>query len=229
MVNAGPPVRHDTADARTRAAESARDPGARRLRRPQDQDLLRRPEAPPRRGHRADAPPPAPLPRRADHRARPPEPGPDVARGPPAAPLRHHRLPHHPLSRGGRRALRPHRHHRPRQDRRRGHPRGGEVQVAGDIVLAGTDAPTAPARAILEGKRSSASSPRRTGHSASTSTAARPRPPRSSGSWTGRGSRCRPSPSTGPAWTTSSSARPAARSARRRHDRRTAPPGGPYP
>ena len=63
-----------------------------------------------------------PLPRRADDRPRHPEPHRALGRG--RAPRRRggrHRLPHHPVPGGGRRARRPGRDHRPRPDRRRGH------------------------------------------------------------------------------------------------------------
>ena len=109
------------AEAQRRAAARAGRLPAHRVRRPQVQDLLRRP-APPGR-HRARHHPRAEggLPGRADHRPRPAEPRPHVGRDPPAARRGHDGLPHHALPRRGRRALRPDRDHGPRRDRRRGH------------------------------------------------------------------------------------------------------------
>ena len=101
-----------------RAARAGR-PG--RSGRPQGEDLLGRHEAPAR--PRTGARPPAahPLPRRADDRARHPEPNSALGRGqPPCARGRRHRLPDHAVPRGGRRARRPRRDHRPRPHRRRG-------------------------------------------------------------------------------------------------------------
>ena len=76
-------------------------------------------------GHR----PPAagPVPRRADDRPRPAGAGPDVGRDPRPPRARDDRLPHDPLPRGGRRAVRPPRDHRPRADRRRGHVRRAQA------------------------------------------------------------------------------------------------------
>ena len=70
--------------------------------------------------------PRGPLPRRADDGPRPGLAADRLGRGPPDQRHRHHDLPHHPVPRGGRRALRPPRDHRRRQDRRRGHARGPE-------------------------------------------------------------------------------------------------------
>jgi hypothetical protein len=67
------------------------------------------------------------LPRRADDRARPPQPQPGVGDRPRARRRRHHRGAHHPVPRGGRPARRPHRDHRPRAGDRRGHRRSAEV------------------------------------------------------------------------------------------------------
>ena len=119
---AGPALRHR--QGRRASARAARVLGAlpaQRVRRPQVQDLLRRP-APPGR-HRARHHPRAQgrLPGRADHRPRPAEPRPHVGRGPPAARRGHDRLHHHALPGRGRRALRPDLHHGQRRDRRRGH------------------------------------------------------------------------------------------------------------
>ena len=98
------------------------------VRRPQVQDVLRRP-APPRR-HRPRRDPPAEggVPRRTHDRARPAEPGAHVGRGAPPARERHDRVHHHALPRRGGRALRPHLDHRQRRDRRRGHAHRAEAR-----------------------------------------------------------------------------------------------------
>ena len=116
------------AEAQRRAEAAVQGLRADRLRRPQDQDLLRRPAPPPR--HRAGRHPLAEgdVPRRADRRPGPAEPGPDVGGGPPAARRGHDGLPHHPLPGRGRRAVRPDRDHRRRRDRRRGHPAGAQAR-----------------------------------------------------------------------------------------------------
>ena len=103
--------------------------------------------------------------------------------------IRHHGVPHHPLPRGGRRALRPHRDHRPRQDRRRGHARGAE---AGDRRRRGRWwGRTGRATACSRHPQGPGLHPRATDGGrrccASTSTAARPRCPRSSGVLDGAG------------------------------------------
>ena len=69
--------------------------------------LLRRHEAPPRPRHDPGRQPADHLPRRADHRARPPLPAQHVADHPHAGLRRRHGLPHHPVPRRGRRARRP--------------------------------------------------------------------------------------------------------------------------
>ena len=94
----------------------------RRRARPTDQHLLGRDAPAPRPRRRARPQPGHPVPRRADHRPRPGQPGPGVGGGAPAQ----HRagdddLPHDAVPRGGRHAGRPGRHHRRRTDRRRGH------------------------------------------------------------------------------------------------------------
>ena len=85
--------------------------------------VLGRDEAPAR--PRAGARPPAAraVPRRADDRARPPEPHRAVGGGGAAREGGgNDGLPHHPVPGGGRRHGRPGRDHRPRRDRGRGHP-----------------------------------------------------------------------------------------------------------
>ena len=77
--------------------------------------LLGRHEAAPRPRAGARAPPADPLPRRADHRARPAEPQLALGGGRAARRRRgHDRLPHHPVPRGGRPPRRSRRDHRPR-------------------------------------------------------------------------------------------------------------------
>ena len=68
------------------------------------------------RGHARPA-----VPRRADHRPRPPEPQPGVGDHPRPRRRGNHRAADDPAPRRGRPARRPHRHHRPRQGDRRGH------------------------------------------------------------------------------------------------------------
>ena len=84
----------------------------------------------------------AAVPRRADDRPRPAGAGADVGRDPRPPRERHDRLPHDPLSRGGRRAGRPAGDHRPRQDRRRGHSR--RAQAPGRRRRRDASASTAP-------------------------------------------------------------------------------------
>ena len=89
--------------------------------------LLRRHEAPPGHRHDTGRRPADHLPRRAHHRPRPARPPQHVADHPRAGLRRRHRLPHHAIPGGGRRARRPYRRAQRRQDRRRGHRRGAEA------------------------------------------------------------------------------------------------------
>ena len=84
------------------------------------QDLLGWHAPPARPGRRPGGPTARPLPRRAHHRARPPEPAGPVGddRGPGGR--RHHRAAHHPVPRGGRPPGPRHRGGRPRPGHRRG-------------------------------------------------------------------------------------------------------------
>ena len=176
--------------------------------------LLGRDETPPRPrpgpGPRAARP----LPRRADDRSRPAEPGGAVGRGvPPRRPGGGHRLPHHPVPGGGRRARRPGRDHRRRQDRRRGdagraqgrdrpaQPRDHPVQI---------DAERPGARRHAAIRRARAGGPRRGGGSSRERSARGS--PTSSGRSTPRACGSTTSTSTLRASTTSSSRRPAATS-----------------
>ena len=125
-----------------RAARARRPHGGGR---PQGRRLLGRHEAPPR--PRAGARPPAldPLPRRADHRPRPPEPQRAVGRGRAAGRGgRRDRLPHHAVPRGGRRARRPRGDHRPRPHRRRGN---ADATQGRDRRSTGRGRPRRPGRA----------------------------------------------------------------------------------
>ena len=117
----------------TRRREGPRDRGPRRARsrdgrRPPDRHVLRR-HAPPARRRPRDRPPAAgPLPRRADDRPRSAGAGAHVGGDPEAPRAGDDGLPHDPLPRGGRRAVRPPRDHRPRPDRRRGHVRPAQAE-----------------------------------------------------------------------------------------------------
>ena len=105
--------------ARRRAARARR---ARRGRRSSGRRVLGRDEAPTRPRARARPRAAHPVPRRADHRPRRPEPRGDVGRGrTPVRPARRDRVPHHAVPRGGGLACPPGRDHRPRPDRGRGH------------------------------------------------------------------------------------------------------------
>ena len=157
------------------------------------------------------ATPPGALPRRADHRARPAQPGRALGRAARPRARRHHLVPHDPVPRRGRPAGRPHRRRRPRPDHRRGHParaqgpvRGGQPGRHGE-----------PARRGRRGGRDRAGP--RSARSTSTATpGASPLPPRGSAPSPGsRPGSTRPaststtSACSGPASTTSSSTSPA--------------------
>ena len=139
--------------ARRRAARARRPlPGGR----PQGRRLLGRDETPARPGAGARPPPAHPLPRRADHRPRHPEPHRALGRGRPARRRgRRHRLPHHPVPGGGRRARRPGRDHRPRPHRRRGH--AGRAEGRNRPADGRSGAPR-PGRARAHGRRPRAAS-----------------------------------------------------------------------
>ena len=204
----------DGPGSRRGGAGRARPRGGRRS---HDEHLFGRDEAPARRRSRHRPPAGRPVPRRADDRSRPAGPRPDVGRDPPPARGGHDRLPDDALPRGGRRAGRPAGDHRPREDRRRGH--GRRAQAPGRRrrrhPRASTGRPSTSSRRSAD-SRSSARRPARTASSGCTSIAARPPCRSSSASSTGPGWRPRRSPSIGPASTTSSSSRPAARCATRR-------------
>ena len=102
-----------------RGAARARRPG--RGRRPPDQGLLGRHEAPARPGLGARARARGPLPRRAHDRPRPGQPADRLGRGPAHQRARDDGLPHDAVPRGGRPALRPPRDHRRRSHRPGGH------------------------------------------------------------------------------------------------------------
>ena len=86
-----------------------------------------------------------PVPRRADDRTRHPEPGRALGRGRPPRPQRgRHRLPHHPVPGGGRRARRPGRDHRPRPARRRRHTRELKAEIGRPTVEATPPTPPTP-------------------------------------------------------------------------------------
>ena len=100
-----------------------------RGRRPPGQDVLGRDAAPPRpRGQPGGLAPTAP-PRRADHRARPPQPHRAVGRHPGPGGGRHRHPAHHPVPRRGRPSGRAHRDHRRREGRGPGI--AGRAQTAG--------------------------------------------------------------------------------------------------
>src|SRR5919202_774833 len=77
---------------------------ARQPRRPGDLGVLRRDAPPARPGGHARGPTPRPVPRRADHRPRPPRPGRPVDGPRPPGRRRGHGRPHHAVPRGGRAA-----------------------------------------------------------------------------------------------------------------------------
>ena len=101
-----------------RAAGSVRPRGRRRAGR---EDLLGRHAPPARPRGCARRAPAAPLPRRADHRARPAWPARDVGRDPRSGARGHHPAPDDAVPRGGRRARRRDRRRRPRPDHRARH------------------------------------------------------------------------------------------------------------
>ena len=196
--------------ARRRAARAGRPLGGGR---PQGRRLLGRDEAPARPG--AGARPPARA--SSSSTSRPPASTSRAAprsgtrsRGSPRR--RRHRLPHHPVPGGGRRARRPGRDHRPRPDRRRGH--AGRAE--------GRDR---PADRRGRARRPRAARPGRRRARAASASACRRSPdgvavrleggesswPRSSARSTPRGSRSSTCSCTRPRSTTSSSPRPAAR------------------
>ena len=103
---------------------------------------------------------------------------------------RRHRLPHHPVPRGGRRARRPRRDHRHRQDRRRGHPRRAQGR---DRPADGRGRPARGVRPRPDARGARALRRRRSAPTAATSpsasTRAPPSSPTSSARSTPRGSR----------------------------------------
>ena len=107
--------------AAQRADGAARARRPDRRRRPADEDLLGRDEAPARPGQRARPLTRGAVPRRADDRPRSGLAPDDLGRGAADQRRRRHRVPHHAVPRGGRQALRPPGDHRRRPDRRRGH------------------------------------------------------------------------------------------------------------
>ena len=106
--------------ARRRAARAVL---ADRRRRPDREDLLRRHAAAARPGGQPGRRPADPVPRRADHRARPAQPDRAVGGAPRAGPRRHDPAAHHAVPRGGRPAGRRDRRDRQRQGHRRRHRR----------------------------------------------------------------------------------------------------------
>ena len=100
--------------AHRRAAGAGR---ADRGRRPPDQDLLGRNEAPARPRERAGAFARGAVPRRADHRPRPRFASDCLGRGPPRQGIRHDRVPDDAVPRGGRQPLQSAGDHRRRPDR----------------------------------------------------------------------------------------------------------------
>ena len=196
--------------ARRRTARAGRPLASRR---PQGRRLLGRDETAARPGAGARPPAPHPLPRRADHRPRHPEPHRALGGGRAARRRgRRHRLPHHPVPGGGRRARRPGRDHRPRQDRRRGHagraegrdrPARRSKRCRATRPTTSACSPSSPASASPPGPRPKA--PRCASRAASRSW------PRSSARSTPRGSRSSTCSCTPPRSTTSSWPRPAAR------------------
>ncbi len=132
------------------------------------QGLLGRDAPPARPGRRTGHPTAGALPRRAHHRARPHQPGPDVGGDPGAGGRGGDPAAHHPVPRRGRRAGRQDRGHRPRPGHRRrdagraqsGHrrgPAGGHPQqppesgAVGPRTLRGRAGPRQPRRAAAAG------------------------------------------------------------------------------
>ena len=89
--------------------------------------LLRRHAAAPRPRREPDPRPAGALPRRADHRARPAQPGRGLGSGPWPGRRWHHRPAHHPVPGRGRPTRRPDLGGRPRPDHRRGEHRAAQV------------------------------------------------------------------------------------------------------
>ena len=87
------------------------------------QELLGRHAPPARPGRQPRRGAPGAVPRRAHHRARPPQPQRPVGHPPRPGARRHHHHPHHPVPRRGRPAGRRHRRARPRPHRRPRQPR----------------------------------------------------------------------------------------------------------
>ena len=94
--------------------------------RPAHEDLLGRDEAPARPRERARPLARGAVPRRAHDRPRPGLAADDLGRGAADQRRRRDRVPHDPVPRGGRPALRPAGDHRRRPDRRRGHARAAQ-------------------------------------------------------------------------------------------------------
>ena len=126
---AGPAVRPVASADRQAASRPGTADRHRRCARPAYWHLFGRHEAPARPGRGPGPQPRGLVPRRADNRSGPGEPGPDVGRGPPAQPrARHDHLPDHSVPGRGRRAGRPDRHHPRRAAGRRGHSRRAQAQ-----------------------------------------------------------------------------------------------------
>ena len=121
---------------RARGAAGARRAGGRR--RPGDQGLLRRHGAParPRGGARPRAR--GAVPRRADHGPRPGQPADHLGGAAPDQRARDDGVPHDPVPRGGRPALRPHRDHRQRPHRAAGNPASSSRPTSGSAAAATT-------------------------------------------------------------------------------------------
>ena len=179
-------------------------------------DLLRRHATAPGDRPRPHALAARAVPRRADHRPRPPDPQLDLALHPrPAGDRGHDDLHDHALhGRGG--VLRPHRDHGPRGDRRAGHARGaqgerrGRPRGAGHRRRRGRPGRAArPLRHRGDGGRGRGDVPRR-----------RRRGVRPAAVRRARRRRSRRSPCRGRRWTTSSCATRARRSGTPRPDRR---------
>ena len=108
-------------EARRRGRRAARALRPHRRRRPVGQGLLRRHAPPPRHRHEPHLAARGAVPRRAHHRARPPQPPRHVGPHRGARRRRHHHPAHHPVPRRGRAAGQRHRRHRPRHGDRQRH------------------------------------------------------------------------------------------------------------